>query len=58
MEEWLTQVDDCETREERLTDWERGFISDMGQRLRSGHRLTDNQSEKLNQIWERATAEG
>lgn len=25
-DEYLTMLDDCEKREERLTDWERGFL--------------------------------
>ena len=25
-DEYVTMMDDCEKREERLTDWERGFV--------------------------------
>ena len=32
-EEYLQLVDDCEARESRLTDWERGFVASIRERL-------------------------
>ena len=28
-DEYVTMLDDCEKREERLTDWERGFVDSL-----------------------------
>ena len=51
-------VDDCEAREDRLSDWERGFIDSMKHRLASGQGLTTAQAGKLDEIWDRVTAKG
>jgi hypothetical protein len=51
-------VDDCEAREERLTDWERGFVDSIKQRLANGQGLTTNQAARLDEVWEKATAKG
>ena len=48
-------IEDCENREEKLSDWERGFIDSIGRQLASGVLLTDKQVEKLETIWERVT---
>jgi hypothetical protein len=51
-------IEDCETREERLTDWERGFIDSIKAQIVGGRRLSEKQTDRLNEIWERATAKG
>jgi hypothetical protein len=51
-------VDDCEAREQRLSDWERGFVDSMKARLASGRALTDTQASKLEEVWNRVTAKG
>lgn len=48
-------IEDCEQRESRLDDWERGFVSDISQRLAEGQSLTGPQDDKLVEIWERIT---
>ncbi len=58
MTEHEQMVDDCEQREDRLSDWERGFIDSVGKQLRDGRALTSKQVEALDAIWERATARG
>lgn len=58
MTEHETMVDDCEKREERLSDWERGFIDSIGRQLAEGRSLSTKQAERLDDIWERATARG
>ena len=58
MNEQQQLIEDCETREERLTDWERGFIDSIKHRLDDGLRLTPRQLETLTDVWERATAKG
>lgn len=51
-------VADCEARESRLSDWERGFVDDMSNRLGAGFGLNERQEEKLTEIWDKATARG
>jgi hypothetical protein len=57
-EDQLQLVDDCEQRESRLTDWERGFVDNVKARLEAGRPLTPLQVKTLDEIWERATARG
>jgi hypothetical protein len=57
-DEYRRMLEDCEKRESRLTDWERGFVDSLGQQLAAGHRPTPKQIETLDTIWERATAKG
>jgi hypothetical protein len=56
-DEYATMLDDCEAREGRLTDWERGFVDSLRSQLEKGF-LTPKQIEKLDDIWERVTANG
>lgn len=58
MTEHEQQVADCERRESRLTDWERGFIDSVSRQLAAGRRLTERQADTLSTIWEKATEEG
>ena len=51
-------IEDCETREDRLTDWERGFIDSIKAQVTAGRRLSEKQADRLEEIWERATAKG
>ena len=57
-DEYLTMVEDCEKRESRLTEWEQGFIDSVRNQLEREKPLSPNQIETLEQIWERATANG
>ena len=56
--EYLTLIEDCEAREDRLTDWERGFIDSLKAQIADGKRPTEKQSDALDTVWERATARG
>ena len=58
LDEYRQLVSDCEARESRLTDWQRGFISSIGERLDREIALSPKQIETLSDIWERATAKG
>lgn len=53
-DEYLTMIDDCEQREQRLTDWERGFVDSLRRQIEQGLRPTQKQIEKLDSIWEKA----
>lgn len=54
-DEHLTMVEDCENRESKLSDWERGFIDSIKIQLERGGSLTDKQVETLDKIWESVT---
>lgn len=56
--EHMQLIEDCEARESRLDDWAANFIDSIRRQLESGSALTANQIEKLDEIWERATAKG
>jgi hypothetical protein len=51
-------IDDCETREQRLSEWERDFMDSIKARLAVGKALSTTQAQKLEEIWERATEKG
>ncbi len=53
--EYIKMVEDCEARESRLTDWERKFISSIGEQLENERPLSEKQVESLEQIWDRVT---
>lgn len=57
-DEYITLVEDCEKREERLTDWERTFIDSIRSQLENGRRPTQKQIDVLDNIWEKATKRG
>jgi len=57
-DEYFTMLDDCEKRESRLTDWERGFVDSLRSQLERDCRPSAKQIETLDNIFERATACG
>jgi len=57
-DEYFTMLDDCEKRESRLTDWERGFVDSLRSQIERDRRPSEKQLETLDNIWERATANG
>jgi len=57
-DEYFTMLDDCEKRESRLTDWERGFVDSLRSQLERDRRPSAKQTETLDNIWERATSRG
>lgn len=56
--EYLQMLTDCEKRESRLTDWERGFVDSLRAQIERGRTPSPKQVETLDTIWERATAKG
>lgn len=56
--EYLQLIEDCENREDRLTDWERGFVGSIRNQLEASRPLSTKQTERLNEIWERVTSKG
>lgn len=57
-EPYITLIEDCEKREERLDDWSRGFVDSLRRQIEDGRRPTPKQVEKLDEVWERATKRG
>ena len=57
-DEYVTMLDDCEKREERLTDWERGFVDSLRRQIEAGRRPSPKQILSLDSMLERATARG
>ena len=55
---YLELLADCEKRESRLTDWERGFVDSLSKQIANDRRPTAKQVETLDEIWERVTARG
>lgn len=53
--EYLRMLEDCEKRESRLTDWERGFVDSIRNQLERERPLSAKQIQALDGIWERAT---
>ena len=57
-DEYLTMLDDCEKREDRLSDWERTFVDSLRRQIEDGRRPSAKQIETLDNCWERATKRG
>lgn len=58
MDEYVQMLKDCEDRESRLNDWERGFVDSVGKYIENGGSISGPQIETLEKIWERATKRG
>lgn len=50
-----TLLEDCEKRESRLSEWERGFIDSLQKLRADGKSLSEKQYARLSEIWERIT---
>lgn len=51
-------IEDCETRESRLSHWEAQFIDSIKRQLEAGRDLSDKQSDLLDSIWTKVTELG
>ena len=56
--EYMTLLEDCTKRSERLNDWELSFVDSLERQIADGRRPSPKQIETLDTIWERATARG
>jgi hypothetical protein len=54
-DEYMQMITDCENREGKMTDWERGFIDSLKKWIEGGSRPTPKQIERLDEIWEKVT---
>jgi hypothetical protein len=57
-DEYLRLLDDCEAREQKLTDWERTFVDSLRRQIEGGRRPSQKQIDTLDSCWERATKRG
>ena len=57
-EEHIDMIDDCENRDQHMTEWERGFCESIRERLEGDKPLSAKQIETLENIWERCTSRG
>ena len=57
-DETETMLDDIEVREDQLSDWERGFIDSLRERVDNQRSLTEKQEDVLDRIWNRVTEKG
>jgi len=48
-------LQDCEDREDQLSDWEMNFIESLQEWTAEGKTLTEKQDETLDKIWEKVT---
>lgn len=58
IDEYQTMLDDCESRESRMTEWEQSFCDSLAAQLGKGRSPTPKQIETLDRIWEKVTAAG
>lgn len=57
-DEYNQMIEDCENRDRRMNEWERGFIESLKAQLKDERIPTMPQIEKLNDIWEKVTSKG
>jgi hypothetical protein len=48
-------IADCERRDDKLSEWEQGFIQSVRELFDRRGSLSDKQLETLNNIWEKIT---
>ena len=57
-DEYRTLIEDCRKRERKLSAWDADFLDSISERLDESRTLSPKQLEKLDEIWEKATANG
>lgn len=55
MDETDQLITDCETRSEKLSEWEASFIQSIREQFDRRGSLSDRQLEILDKIWEKVT---
>lgn len=55
MEDVQAMIEDCEKRESKLSDWERGFIDSISEQFARHGGLTPKQYARLEEIWNKVT---
>ena len=57
-DEYIQQIEDCRKRDKMLCAWDADFLDSIESRLLTGNTLTLKQTNKLDEIWEKATSKG
>ena len=57
-DEYMTMLEDCERRSERLSDWECQFVDSLQRQIADGRRPSAKQIDALDNVWTKATARG
>lgn len=57
-EEYVTMLNECDERGDRLADWEWGSLGLLRWQIKNGEQLSARQIGMLKSIWEKATAKG
>jgi len=58
LDEHAQMIEDCETRESRMSEWERSFIDSINTQIGAGRGLSPKQTEVLDRIWNKVTEKG
>lgn len=54
-DELETMLDDIQSRESKLNDWETSFIESVGERITDDKPLSEAQEQKFCDIWDKVT---
>ncbi len=57
-DDYRTLIEDARKRDHKLSAWEADFLDSIEEQLDDHKTLSDKQVAKLNDIWEKATANG
>jgi hypothetical protein len=57
-DEYRTLIEDCRKRDHLLSAWDADFLDSIERQLDANRTLTLKQSNKLDEIWEKATSKG
>ena len=57
-DEYQTMIEDCRKRDHMLSAWDADFLDSIEERLIGHSTLTAKQTEKLGEIWNKATSKG
>lgn len=54
-EEVNQMIEDCEKRQEKMSEWEQNFIDSLSNQLGKGKSISPKQYTVLERIWEKIT---
>lgn len=55
-EELEQMIEDCEARQEKMTEWEQNFIDSVSHQIGHGKSLSGRQEQTLERIWNKVTS--
>lgn len=56
--EYLQMIEDCESRDRRMNEWEKEFVQSLRFQISEGKRPSAKQIEALDRTWEKVTSRG